>query len=1000
MSEKIKFTFAEISEISIKEGNRYKKLRKDERLKNLVPIFDAIDKTGTKEGKVDGQEIILLKWLSEKLGDNITPERIEEVVKEFQESGKSIQEFLNPESVNEEKISLDTHKNDKTEEVTTPEDNRPASGTEKPEKEKEILSEDGKTSQKAFNQAIQVMVTSRGVQKETLEKEFTQVHEVVKGDSLYKIALKTLKDEGVDNPGWKEINARIAEIALVNGIKDVNLIRLGEKLKVGRKTGDPGHPAKDTGAPISVGESSIKIAEDFNPEGWTKTEVDGEEGVIKYTRTTGEGENTLAEEKYLTKSGSAVLVSETLQGLKDKKEAFEALQTVSAKPDETPEAAAHRKTENLDKLKLQVNLNLTGEALADIVSQLKDGNLVDKNSAETKALINEMLKTLNPAVVRAVILDESGTFDRTVFEKDLMAFETMTALFKSIRDKEMRGEMLSDTEHELKSVLKKTANIGAFKIEAVTEKGILEKYLATDNDGNIQYISPEGPRAASAEVLDEFVTKFKAADTDAKKTELFKEYAAVNDDVLSNSLAENTIYFQASKADIETLINNSNLETLCHLNVKDEYKAELNKKAVEKAKELFIEANGQLDNARYLIDIFNKVDESEFTDEEKAGLKTEILETFFTVTTAEDGTKTYTFEPSRRPTLEEIYGLVRRGNSDMLSALVDYIKLEDISCNEYTYEIENSVTAETIVPHYEKFIEGMTEEEVIDFIKNKVSFLSCIPNDKILKKFPDNKEIRKILVENYNENSVISDENRLSLIKTYLSVNEDGNRSFDKEKLPEGIDVTQLIYLLPDNCKEGEAAKTAKDILMGLSLSNQSLTHFLGRVEFILDDEVKQYLETFMSSEDVKNGTYSGNKFIDWCIAHKDDFTIAQKENLYANATHSMKRRMIEGGAVRDAHVLVNKGDTVDKLVMNYMVHHLDVCFPALKKSMDKNPDKWTEPRIREALNCYLQDYRTIILESLRVSDPTKIKVDTILEFDRINWSNNQPDWFRYQIRY
>ena len=164
--------------------------------------------------------------------------------------------------------------------------------------------------------------------------------------------------------------------------------------------------------------------------------------------------------------------------------------------------------------------------------------------------------------------------------------------------------------------------------------------------------------------------------------------------------------------------------------------------------------------------------------------------------------------------------------------------------------------------------------------------------------------------------------------------------------------------------------------------------------------EVKQYLETFMSSEDVKNGTYSGNKFIDWCIAHKDDFTIAQKENLYANATHSMKRRMIEGGAVRDAHVLVNKGDTVDKLVMNYMVHHLDVCFPALKKSMDKNPDKWTEPRIREALNCYLQDYRTIILESLRVSDPTKIKVDTILEFDRINWSNNQPDWFRYQIRY
>ena len=196
----------------------------------------------------------------------------------------------------------------------------------------------------------------------------------------------------------------------------------------------------------------------------------------------------------------------------------------------------------------------------------------------------------------------------------------------------------------------------------------------------------------------------------------------------------------------------------------------------------------------------------------KTAIKTEILESYFTVTTAEDGTKTYTFEPSRRATYEEMHILAKNATDDMSEALIKSIKLEDMGQNEYSAAIEVMYTNDVIVPRYAEFIDSMTEEEVIDFIKNKISYTVNIPYDKILEKFPDNQNIKILLTQYPNYDNIISDENRLSLIKDYITVNEDGSWSLSS-KLPDGITVDTLISLLPSKCDEGEARKVFDTIL-------------------------------------------------------------------------------------------------------------------------------------------------------------------------------------------
>lgn len=883
----VKFSFKK--DLIIQEGDKYNKILKDKRLQGLglAPIFEAIDKLGKNDNKVtDGTELEYLEKLSQKLGDEIDEGKIKELVKEFRklrrEAGgnpvAAVMKLLSqPDAAaldgveNPVKIKLAEDSSSAVVEGIEGDDAPPSASTIVdgdeggiPSGNAGVVSDDGKTSQKAFNQTIQTLVIKFGMKEDELTAKYTETYKVVKGDNLYKIAVKTLKEEGIENPNWKQINERIAEIALVNNINDVNRILIGQEIKL-PKAGGTEPPVVEDEQPVvedelpaefdpesnvaraAAGESSIQVAESFDPEGWTASAVAGEADITKYTKTEGEGESAVTKEKYAVEVSGVTIVADTLEGVKALKKEFEANQPVG-KPEgeESPEDAAKRKDLNLDKLKSQMSLlQNTEDVILYVIDQLKNPDLTDSSSDKFKALVLDLLKTGDPEVVEKLMLKD-GIFDSTLFTKDEVSFKTAADMYKAIRDKELRGGRLSDTEHALKDTFQQSYDENGFKIEADTEKGVVEKYMRFDTNGDVYYYYSNVPPvfANSQELLDEFAAKLSAADTDAKKAALFKEYVNTPDPSLRMHLAYNTEDYTASKEGIETLINNSDLEILSCLYVKDEYKAELYKKAAEKAKELFLADKGNLDNARYLYEIFDRIDESGLPDEEKNAIKTEILESYFTVTTAEDGTKTYKFEPSRRPTYEEMDELAENATDEMKKALVESIKLEDMGKNEYTAGIEKWATTATVVPHYAQFIDGMSEEEVIDFIKNKVTYPSDIPNDKILEKFHDNKEIRELLTRGYHDldgtkfDSIISDENRLLLIKDYITVNEDGSRSLKKSELPKWIFVDDLISLLPSECDEGEARKVFDTILK--SLGKEDLNRLVSLGNHVKDKYIIQ----------------------------------------------------------------------------------------------------------------------------------------------------------------
>ena len=93
------------------------------------------------------------------------------------------------------------------------------------------LAPDGKTPKKAFNDAMQNM--RRRYDEATLKGYYmsgeADVWEIKYGDTLYDIAKETLEKEGLPTD-FKSINDRIAQLANLNGINDVNNIRVGTKI--------------------------------------------------------------------------------------------------------------------------------------------------------------------------------------------------------------------------------------------------------------------------------------------------------------------------------------------------------------------------------------------------------------------------------------------------------------------------------------------------------------------------------------------------------------------------------------------------------------------------------------------------------------------------------------------------------------------------------------------------------------------------------------------------
>ena len=747
------------------------------------------------------------------------------------------------------------------------------------------LAEDGRTPKRAFNDAMQNM--RKRYNNDTLKGYYmsgdADVWEIKRGDTLYDIAKETLEKEGLPTD-FKSINDRIAQLANLNGINDVNNIRVGTKI-IYKLTEEGVQKVKEAEnnsaaafggtAPVNhgggEGKNPVGGEGGSNPSGGVKPEggeevppvLEGKESTITVTPNglnmgagqyidkdgnvlpdlKGDNKKKFDEGGFIMKytSGDKVmyqtvwkedagklssgvkLSAETPEALRELRTKF--LETISkvkeAPADETEEAAAERKAENLAALKELVTISGGNiQVIKNVAEKLRDDNYVDRKSDVYKAFVQDILLTKNADAVRALLYDADGNEKSAVLEYDKTAHEMVAGMYQEIRAKEKAGEMLSPEEIALKEVVADYKRKGGYEIEADEENGIYEKYMSYDNmDGTPMYqvkIDGNWYYAKDPALLDEFLTKLQAADTDEKKAALFKEYANTTDTELAKCLAENAKTLCAADEDVRSLINANGMVVLNKLPRPDddiEYSKAVVDAVVARMKEIYTTDKGNLENAAYL-DNFAWIEKTDLSDEDKEKVKTEILETYFEVTEDGDGNKTYTFNPSRRPTYEEMEGLSQYTTPNMDLALLKYLKLEDMGKGQYSEAIENRVNNYDIRERYAEFVDGMqTKEEVIDFIDNKCTVYKDynLPFDKILEKFPDDEDIKKRLFKEVDSGSTISDANRIVLAKLCMKDDGKGNVTFDISKLNE-LYPTMPVWgfidnVLPEECKDGDAKK-------------------------------------------------------------------------------------------------------------------------------------------------------------------------------------------------
>lgn len=735
---------------------------------------------------------------------------------------------------------------------------------------------------------------------------------------------------------------------------------------------------------------------------------------MKYTNANGEVMyQTVYGQNSKTEMLRGVKISApTLEEAKAKEKSIldTAAKIKTAPANETAEAKATRMAANLAALKELVTLTGGNEqVIKNVAEKLRGDDYVNREADDYKAFVQDLLLTRNADVVSALTKDGDNV-DMSVVEYDRTSHETLAGMYQEIREKEKAGEKLTDEEVDLKNALGNTKFEDGFKIEADEANHVNEKYLWTNNDGKLIYKTTIGDKnywASDEKLLDEFVNKLKAADTDEKKTALFKEYANTKDVELANCLLCQAKELKAKDEDIKTVINANGMYVLSQLDCSDDadWSNDIKNAMLARIKDIYTKEKGNLENARWLYvanDWINKLPE----DQRKAA-KTEIAETYFEKTTTKDeegNDKTeYTFKPTRRPTYEEMDGLlVVAPNNDMEKAILNYTQLEDMGKGQYNEAIESHFYTDDVSTRYAEMVETMEDpNDVIDFIDNKIATNKeySIPFDKILEKFPDDKNIKdKLIMHNKARDIAISQEHRLELVKAYCKDDGNGNYTFDKSLLPKGATVSDIIRSLPFDCKQGEAQKVFKAIFKTLDFSNLNMVQLFNDCSFTMDNEIKKKVRDFILNPKNK-GTEVYNSLVTMS-AVQNVLSAEEKQKIFDQSSKAVQKDL-SNHFNDDSKYYVAKGEKLDNIIKAYLTKHLDK-FPALKKSVDGDKDKkkWTEKRINEALNDYVKDFREAIAKDLGLESASKIKQGDILDLSKIKWDEHQPGWWNYNLYY
>ena len=695
------------------------------------------------------------------------------------------------------------------------------------------MAADGKTPKVAYNQAIQNLKGSYDTEKLKSRYKEDDKYTIKRGDTLYEIARNQLEAEGLPTDDFRAINNRIAQIANLNDLSDVNNIPVGTELII--KLTDEAIEevkAKDNDSAAAFEGDDEADGDDWTSYGPIKSrgnaEVDNDKNEGSFTAgfestiTVLENGLNMGKGKPVDKDGNELkefkdpkfkaggcimkyqkgdkvmyqilfnndwgllsgvkLYAPSIAELNElKSKCVAAINKIKTAPEgETEEAKATRMAENLAALKELITLtNGNVQVIKNVADKLREEGIVDKKSDGCKELVQELLLTRNADVVSAIMPiteDDEGnkTADISLLENDRTSNEYLAGLFKEIRDKEKAGEMLTPEEIKLKEALQERCHTKGFKIEADAENDINEKYMNYGDDGGIYYTAYVDNRvywASDEELLDEFVNKLKAADTDGKKAALFKEYAKTKDVELARCLLGQAKELHAKDEDIKTVINSNGMYVLGQLSTADgvEWPEDIVNTMNARIKSIYTKGKGKLDDVDYLDVAKNWIDK--LPENKRDAARIELAETFFKKTKTKDDkgqdVVEYKFEPSRRPTYEEMDGLCILINaitdddiaSKMRQALIDTIKLEDMDHGQFTQAIEEYVN---IGSGYARIVDGMkTKEEVLDFIENKMTEAKNynIPFDKILEKFPNDADIKKKLLQYVDDKSTISEAN-------------------------------------------------------------------------------------------------------------------------------------------------------------------------------------------------------------------------------------------------
>lgn len=339
----------------------------------------------------------------------------------------------------------------------------------------------GNASAKAYNSAIQNLKNK--YENETLKKYFksddTELHTVAKGDTLYTIAKRTLESEGLPTD-YKSINNRIAEIANVNNLRDVNNISVDTKLKVKLTEGALQKVKENDNDSVKAftGDSRADEAGENWTEGGAKRrssanprgEVEGDNPKVKKAPTSDKT-STITPTKNGLNMGAGVPVD------KDGKELKDANGNKNFKDPKFKEGGNIMKYTQGDKTMFQTTFAAKAGNITNAVAL----------SAPTIQELNDLKKKFMDAQKKLKPLEDSDNdaTKKTKSDANLAAFKELieitggnTQVIKNI------AEFLKGGNHQW--VNKDADNTKAFVQDLIlTRNADIVKSLTTDKDGNV-----------------------------------------------------------------------------------------------------------------------------------------------------------------------------------------------------------------------------------------------------------------------------------------------------------------------------------------------------------------------------------------------------------------------------------------------------------------------------------------------------------------------------------